>query len=474
MVNKKSICLFCSLGCQVAFKTAGDHVLAIDYDGPLCPRGHYNFELLNHPARLTEPQIGERKVSWAEALAFLGHRLKEFNPDSVGIVLSANASNEDAYLAAKLAKVLGIKNIASAGDPADQAAYEGGKWQVEGVNLAQLEDIDNSEALLIIGDILTRSPVLSKRINKVKYGKRGNQIIVIDPNNSHTAWFATTQLKNQPGTEAMLLAAMIKVVAPDKIDLNLDKAAKTIGIPKAAIEQAAKDFSAAASGTIIFAPSATIAKNDLVAYLAKVLASLSSAKKNITFYGYGNTLGVNTVLDQMLEDRVAYSDVIRKIEDGQLKALLMLGEDISASHPELAKKIRHLKFVAMSNYFATDLADDSRLLLPLASQMEGAASYTLADGRTEQPKPVAPEVGGRTNLEILASLLNTEIYLEKIKNETKGLLAEPTPAASVELKEKVSEIPALSAGGSVAEQNITHFGNNSLVENFFWYRVNNG
>ncbi|MEE8638116.1 MAG: molybdopterin-dependent oxidoreductase [Candidatus Margulisiibacteriota bacterium] len=482
--KKKSICLFCSLGCGVAFRTSGEHVIAIDYDkenpinnGSLCPRGHYNFELLNHPYRLTEPQIGKRKVSWSEALSFLGHRLKEFDPDSVGIVLSSISSNEDAYLAAKLAKVLGIKNICAAGDPADLEAYQGYKWEVAGAELSKVEEIGKGEALLVIGDILTRSPVLSKRVNQVKYGKRGNKIIVIDPNKTHTSWFATTHLANRPGTEALLLAAMIEVIAQEnkkgKIDINLEKAAKTVGISQEAIIKAAKDFNRAASGTIIFVPGPTKQRNDLINYFIKILASLSANKKYITFYGFGNNLGVNTVLDQMLEGHASYPEILKKIEKGQLKALLMLGEDISASHPDLGKKIRNLKFIAMSNYFTTDLVDEAVLLLPLASHLECSATYTLADGSMVKPGPVAPKVGAKSNLEIIASLLSTEVGLEKISQETKEVLSKGAPLEKVDLKQKLSEAQKITTKEQVPQLNISHFGNNALVKNFFWYKVNN-
>ena len=49
----------------------------------------------------------------------------------------------------------------------------------------------------------------------MKYGKRGNKVIVIDPNQSHTSSFATTNLKLNHGTEAPLLAALIKIISDD-------------------------------------------------------------------------------------------------------------------------------------------------------------------------------------------------------------------------------------------------------------------
>ena len=93
---RKSICLFCSLGCGVAFRCDGDQVKELDYDkenpicnGALCPRGHYNIELLTHPGRLMEPMIGKRIVSWNEALAFILQELKQFKSEELGIVISS-------------------------------------------------------------------------------------------------------------------------------------------------------------------------------------------------------------------------------------------------------------------------------------------------------------------------------------------------------------------------------------------------
>ncbi len=481
---RKSICLFCAMGCGVAFRTAGEHVTAIDYDkenpinrGSLCPRGNYNFELLNHPARLAEPRIGQKKISWSEAISFLGRKLKESPPDSVGIFISALASNEDAYMAAKLAQALGTKNISAAGNRADQEAYQGSRGEVEGANLAKIEEIEKDEALLIIGDILAQAPCLSKNVNKVKYGKRGNQVIVIDPNQTHTAWFATTHLKNKPGTEALLLAAMAKVLSDKhkkgKLDIDLEKAAKTVGISQEAIVKAAQDFDAAPSGTIIFVPRKENENNELVGYLIKVLAGLSAGKKFITFYGFGNTLGVNMILDRVVEGHTSYAELLKKIENGQIKSLLMLGEDVAASHPELEKKIRGLEFVGMSNYFVTPLLDEALMLFPLASHLESAASYVSADGRVQKAEPVAPKVGTKSNFEIVAGLLGGAADAERTSQEAKQMVEKGIPPEKVDLKQKSAEAQKIKARDHLPELNITHFGNNCLAKRFFWYRVNN-
>jgi predicted molibdopterin-dependent oxidoreductase YjgC len=395
----------------------------------------------------------------------------------MGIFISSMASNEDAYMAAKLAQALGTKNISAAGNLADQEAYQGSRGEAEGSKPAKIEEIEKDEALLIIGDVLTQAPCLSKNINKVKYGKRGNQILVVDPNLTHTSWFATTHLKNKPGTEPLLLAAMIKVLSDKhkkgKLDIDLEKTAKTIGISPEEIVKAAQDFDAAPSGTIIFVPRKENEGNELVGYLIKVLAGLSAGKKFITFFGFGNTLGVNLILDRAVEGHASYAELLKKIESGQIKSLLMLGEDIAASHPELEKKIRNLEFVCMSNYFVTPLVDETLMLLPLASHLESAASYVSGGGRTQKVEPVAPKIGAKSNLEIVAGLLGGAAEVKKASQEAKQMVEKGIPQEKIDLKQKLTEAQKIKARDHLPELNITHFGNNSLAKRFFWYRVNN-
>lgn len=488
---KKSICLFCSLGCGLAFRIRGEQAVALDYDkenpvnlGSLCPRGNYNYELLNHPQRLQQPRIGGRKTDWSEALEATTQALKNFGPESIALAVGSNLSNEEAYLAAQLAKTLGTKNICPVGDPADSEAFSGYKWEAPPAQLANLEDIENSGALLIIGDILLRSPVLAKRINKMKYGKRGNKIIVIDPNKTHTSWFAATHLVNKPATEALLLAAMIKVIAEENkssgIDLDLEKAAETAGIPVETIVQAALDFAAAPAGMIIFVPGKSKERNDLIGYFCKVLAGLCPGKKHITFYSFGNALGVNTILDREVEGHLSYEEILKKIDSGGIKTLLFLGAEAIDQPPELMEKAGRLEFLATTAYFPPAPLPEKVVLLPQASHLEADGSFLLADGRIEETKAVLPKVGSRTNLEIISALLGINLDWEKVKQETSRIISQVSHLGEAgsflikaDLRQKIAEAREIKAKTEAALEDITHFGNNDLVKNFFWYKVNN-
>jgi len=467
---RKSICLFCSLGCGVAFRAEDENIIAIDYDkenpvnkGSLCPRGHYNLDLINHPQRLTEPHIGNRKASWDEALDFAKNELKKFKPESIGIIISSLSSNEDAYLGAKLAKSLGTNNITTFQEEADHEAYKGNRWDVPLASSSKVEKIGESEALLIIGDILTRSPVLSKRINQVKYGKRGNQIIVIDPNATHTSWFATTHLRNKPGTEALLTAALLKIISEENkrgaIDLDLKKVSETAGIPAEVIIKTAKAFDMAPSGTIIFAPSENKERNDLIQYFIKLISTVSLNKNFITFYGYGNVLGTNTILDALVPNRARYKDVIGK------KAVLMFGGDIALSPGS--------EFLAVSSFFMPDNIHQNMVIFPLSSHIERKGSVTFAGNRKENFTPLAHKIGSRSGLEIMAALMGQKMEFDDILDQTKDVLMKGAPKEKADLKEKISEAQMIKGKEFSPIENITHFGDNNLVKKFFWYKVNN-
>jgi anaerobic selenocysteine-containing dehydrogenase len=164
--------------------------------------------------------------------------------------------------------------------------------------------------------------------------------------------------------------------------------------------------------------------------------------------------------------------MIDKIAAEQIKALIMLGEDLAGTHPEIEKKFKHMRFVAASNYFVNDLVDDSIVIFPLASQMEEGGTYVMADGRLENRLPIAPKVGGRSNGEIAAGLMGQEFNLNKTLEETGVIIRQGIPAAKTGIEEKIAEAQQIAAGEKFPPAEITHFGNNRMTRNFFWFRVN--
>ena len=81
----------------------------------LCVRGHYGQDALSTAERLSEPLVRQetgnlREASWEEAIGEVTRRLNEvieqFGPESVGIIVGAQCSNEEVYLAVRLARAV--------------------------------------------------------------------------------------------------------------------------------------------------------------------------------------------------------------------------------------------------------------------------------------------------------------------------------------------------------------------------------
>jgi formate dehydrogenase major subunit len=83
-------------------------------------KGRYAYSFLNSPKRLSRSVIREagrwKEISWDEALDHCARELQRisaiYGPDSIGILGSARATNEENYLAQKFACiVLGTNNV---------------------------------------------------------------------------------------------------------------------------------------------------------------------------------------------------------------------------------------------------------------------------------------------------------------------------------------------------------------------------
>ena len=122
-----SVCPYCGTGCGVLYHVQDSRIIATLPDpsypvneGSLCIKGWYAHEHVDKPSRLAVPQVRQgdslHPVSWDEALQTVAAKLRSivdtYGSDSVGMLVSARATNEDNYLAQKFARVvLGTNNV---------------------------------------------------------------------------------------------------------------------------------------------------------------------------------------------------------------------------------------------------------------------------------------------------------------------------------------------------------------------------
>ena len=159
-------------------------------------------------------------MSWNEARSFVVDRLRaivgEHGPDSVGILGSARATNEDNYVVQKFARAaVGTNNVDCCARVCHAPSAAGLK-QMLGAGLAtnSFDDIEAARAILLCGANATEShPIVGARIKQA--ARRGTRLIVIDPRRIELAAYADIHLAIRPGTNVPVLNAMAHTIVAE-------------------------------------------------------------------------------------------------------------------------------------------------------------------------------------------------------------------------------------------------------------------
>ena len=242
----RTTCPYCGTGCEMAVGTRDGRVVSVKpvADAPvsrghLCVKGRYGFGFVSADDRITEPMIRSgsewRRVSWEEAVAFTADRLRRtidrHGPDSVGLLGSARATNEEAYLTQKFARVIvGTNNVDCCARVCHAPSAAGLKRSVgAGLATGSFDDIELARTILLCGANPTENhPIVGARIKQAV--RRGARLIVIDPRRIELAEYASYYLPVRPGTNVALLNALAHTILAEGLaDLEF-LGARTTGL----------------------------------------------------------------------------------------------------------------------------------------------------------------------------------------------------------------------------------------------------
>ncbi len=230
-------CPLCEAGCGLEITVKGEAVTRIRGDmadvfshGFICPKGSTLKQLHDDPDRLRRPLVKRNgvheEVDWPEAWAVVADRLQavigEHGREAVGTYLgnpSAHSLSALLYNRAML-QGLGTRRRFSA-STVDQMPRQVAAGYVFGTPLSvPVPDLDHTDFLVIIGanpyasnGSLCTAPDFPGRIEAIR--ARGGTVVVVDPRRSRTAEEADQWLPIRPGTDALLLAAMVTALAED-------------------------------------------------------------------------------------------------------------------------------------------------------------------------------------------------------------------------------------------------------------------
>jgi assimilatory nitrate reductase catalytic subunit len=233
MVETRSTCPYCGVGCGVIIESDGSQITGVRGDpshpanfGRLCSKGS-TLHLTATPAvnaqvRLLQPmQRFERgqaaqPVAWSSALDTVAMRLADtvrtHGADSVGVYVSGQLLTEDYYVFNKLTKgLLGTNNIDTNSRLCMSSAVAGYKKTL-GADAppACYDDLQHASTLFIVGaNPAFAHPVLFRRVEDARRANPDLKIIVCDVRRTDTAELADLFLQIQPGTDVALFHGML-------------------------------------------------------------------------------------------------------------------------------------------------------------------------------------------------------------------------------------------------------------------------
>ena len=232
-VNRVSYitCPLCEATCGLEVTTAGREVISIRGDredvfshGYLCPKASALKALDADPDRLRSPMIrqGEqwRAATWDEAWAEVERLLlpiiARHGRNAVAIYLgNPNVHNLSGLLYnTPLIRALRSRNIYSASTLDQMPKHVSSGLMFGGAFTIPIPDVDRCDYLLILGanplvsnGSLLTAPNMRDRLRALR--ARGGRVVVVDPRRTRTAQEADEHHFIQPGTDALLLFAII-------------------------------------------------------------------------------------------------------------------------------------------------------------------------------------------------------------------------------------------------------------------------
>jgi anaerobic selenocysteine-containing dehydrogenase len=204
--------------------------------GFICPKGSTLRQLHEDPDWLRGPLIKRdgrfEPASWDEAFAEVERRLlpivEQRGRNAVGIYLgNPNAHSLGALIFLRpLVRALGTTNVFSASTVDQRPKEVSAGLMFGGALTVPVPDVDRTDFLLMLGanpyasnGSLATAPDWPGRIEALR--ERGGRLVVVDPRRTQTAEVASQHLAIRPGTDPLLLMALVNVLAADGlIDLG--------------------------------------------------------------------------------------------------------------------------------------------------------------------------------------------------------------------------------------------------------------
>jgi NADH-quinone oxidoreductase subunit G len=358
-------------------------------------RDRFSYEGLYSEDRATQPLVNGEVKEWDVAMEAASQGLMDLiekqGADSVGVLVSPNATLEEMYLIQKLARDLGIVNLdhrLRQGDFTDQDEAPVFPWL--GMPLAALESLRS--VLLVGSNIRMEQPLAAHRLRKAS--NAAAQIMTVNPRDFDFRFPLAAKLIADPSTMVTALAGIAKAVA-ELQQVEIPASLRSL-IGQAPIYEIHRNM---AEKLVKTQPSAVLLGNLAVAHPAfSQLRALASFVAQISEAALGylpeaaNSAGgwLAGVLPHRLAGGKPASVTgldARAMLESPRKAYILVGIEPEFDCWDSATAltaVQDAEFVVTLTAYASETTKAyTNVLLPIAAFAETSGSYVNAEGRCQ-------------------------------------------------------------------------------------------
>ena len=395
-----SLCLHCSLGCNLTASARYRRVVRhearpnLEVNGHfLCDRGRYGYAYASAPDRPRQAMAAGTPGTIAEILTgaqeAIQRTVEQYGPGSVAVATSSRSSLETLALLKQACEQRGWTGPATT--QTDRQALN----QRTAVNCLRPElavslaaDTEAHDVLVIGADPLNEAPMLALSLRQVQ--RSGGHVTVIDPRGVRLP-FDFDHWAVHPSAMGAIVQALIQEIAG-----NGTAASTEFDVTRLARQLNASPRPSVICGTDILTSREIALAGDLAQLLCR------THKVAGLFYVLTGANAFAAALTQ--SERVSMETVLDRIENGSVRLLVAVEQDLWREFPDrkrLQKALKRLDHLVSLDYVNSPLNHEASYFIPTQPIYESGGHWINQEGRLQGASTV---MAGGDTIEVTGGL----------------------------------------------------------------------
>jgi NADH-quinone oxidoreductase subunit G len=403
-----SVCLHCSLGCNLVGSARYREVVRLEagindqVNGFfICDRGRYGFDYANLPGRPRKARIDGQEMPLAQAVDVMAGKLKgiiqNYGPQAVVSWGSARCSLETMSELTRFCRSLNLPHPNFFLDKALARKTSDAVQNLDAQVAVSLRDIEQADFVLVAAaDPLNEAPMLALALRQA--ARRGARIVVLDP---RPVWLPL-EFQHLPLALAEIdihLKFISRLGLEGKTDADWDPhlqefrrtlPTETLYVSPLKDQLTAAGIALNASRRPILICGTDLAGESTISLMADLTRLLRAGAKDAgVFYILS---GPNAFGAALLSAGEAAADPVAALEQGTVKALILVENDPLAFYPDrqrLSSALKKLDLLVVLDYLPSEAIDQAQIFLPTTTVYEKAEShYINQEGRVQRTTPL--------------------------------------------------------------------------------------